>query len=135
MNHKTCNFGEHLTIDGYGGSYEKLNDKKQVLRCLDDLPKKLGMKKLAKSVICSVPDNQKKDPGGWSGFIVVAESHISVHTFPRRGFVSADVYTCKEGMDCDYITKYFEDLFDLKDVETHFLKRGTHYPVENIHKN
>jgi len=30
-------FGEHLMIDGYGGDYEKLNDEKLVLRCLDEL--------------------------------------------------------------------------------------------------
>lgn len=43
----TCNFGEHVTIDGYGGDFTRLNDKSLVLQCLDDLPFKLDMHKLA----------------------------------------------------------------------------------------
>lgn len=32
-------FGEHLMIDGYGGSPEKLNDEELVRQCLDELPR------------------------------------------------------------------------------------------------
>lgn len=130
---KRYNFGEHLTIDGYGGSLEKLNDKALVFKCLDELTELLKMKKLIEPQICFAPDNHKSDPGGWSGFVIIAESHISIHTFPRRGFVSIDVYSCKSGMDKKFITDYFIKKFDLKDIETHFLKRGTKYPVKDIY--
>ena len=104
MNNKNYyNFGEHLMIDGYGGKEEKLNDNNLVMRCLDELPKMMGMKKLSKPQVFSAPDNFKKDPGGWSGFVVVMESHISIHTFPKRGFVSIDVYTCKNGLFSKFI--------------------------------
>jgi S-adenosylmethionine decarboxylase len=129
---KTINFGEHLTIDGYGGNSDKLNDRKLVMACLNDLPAKLGMNKLSEPVVYSAPDNGLKDPGGWSGFVVIAESHISIHTFPKRGFVSADVYTCKNGIDKRYVTDYFKEAFDLKDVEDNFIKRGTRYPADNL---
>ncbi len=127
------NFGEHLTIDGYKGNFEKLNNKEIVLSCLNDLPELLGMKKLAKAQVYFANSNDLKDPGGWSGFVVIAESHISVHTFPKRGFVSIDVYTCKNGMDKDFIFKYFIEKFELKDIETNFIIRGTKYPVANIY--
>ncbi len=123
-------FGEHITIDGYGGSFEKLNDKELILNCLNGLPERLGMKKLALPVVYDAPDNDKKDPGGWSGFVVIAESHISIHTFPAKGFVSADVYTCKNGMDTDFILSYFKEKFELKDVEHHFIKRGLRYETK-----
>lgn len=133
MSGKRYNFGEHLTIDGYGGSLEKLNDKALVFKCLNELIELLKMKKLLEPVVCFAPDNQKSDPGGWSGFVIIAESHISIHTFPRRGFVSIDVYSCKSGMDKKFIADYFIKKFDLKDLETHFLKRGTKYPVKDIY--
>ena len=120
-------FGEHIMIDGYDGDYEKLNDKEFVLECLNELPKKLDMHKLAEPSIYFAPGNDKKDPGGWSGFVVIAESHISIHTFPANGFLSADVYTCKNGMDLEFILSYFKDKFDLKDIEHNFIKRGTKY--------
>lgn len=133
MKKNYCNFGEHLTIDGYKGNFGKLNDKDIILGCLNDLPEILGMKKLAEPQIYSAPDNGIKDPGGWSGFVIIAESHISIHTFPKRGFVSIDVYTCKSEMDKKFIFKYFIEKFELKDIETNFIKRGTKYPLNNIY--
>jgi len=129
---KTCNFGEHLTIDGYGGNPEKLNNREIVLKLLSDLPEKTGMHKIIEPVMTEFPGNDLKDPGGFSGFVMIAESHISVHTFPQRQFVSMDVYTCKNGMDKDFICQYIKDLFELEDLEVNFIKRGTKYPVDNI---
>lgn len=129
---KTIQFGEHVTIDGYGGSPELLNNQETVSFVLSDLPKKLGMKTLSTPMVVSAPDNGIKDPGGWSGFVIIAESHISIHTFPKRRFVSADVYTCRNGVDVQKIITYFTETFKLSDVESNFLKRGTRYPAENL---
>ncbi|MEN9621750.1 MAG: hypothetical protein RLZZ67_184 [Candidatus Parcubacteria bacterium] len=129
---KTINFGEHLTIDGYGGDKNKLNDKDLVLQCLNQLPELLGMHKLSNPEIYFAKGNNEKDPGGWSGFVVIEESHVSVHTFPARGFVSADVYTCQNGLNTEYILQYFRHLFELKDIESNFIKRGTRYPISDV---
>lgn len=127
-----CNFGEHLTVDGYGGDQQKLFDKKLVLGCLEELTELLGMEKLSNPQVYLAPGNSEKDPGGWSGFIVIAESHISIHTFPARGFLTADVYSCKNGMDRELVVRYFKKKFDLEEIEENFIKRGTRYPVKNI---
>lgn len=120
-------FGEHLTIDGYHGSYDKLNDQALVLECLNDLPEKLGMHKLSEPMVYFAKGNDKKDPGGWSGFVVIEESHISIHTFPAKGFVSADVYTCQNGLDTAFILDYFKHQFALTEIEDNFIKRGLNY--------
>lgn len=126
-------FGEHVTVDGYSGDESLLNNESVVTSCLNDLPGLLGMKKLSTPVVYFAKGNDTKDPGGWTGMVVIEESHISIHTFPKRGFVSADVYTCKNGMDGEYIIQYFKEKFGLKDVESNFLKRGTRYPSGNIY--
>lgn len=126
-------FGEHLTLDGYGGNEALLDNKEVVLECLDNLPELLGMHKMSEPQVYHSDGNDIKDPGGWTGVVVIAESHISVHTFPKRGFVSADVYTCKNGMDNDFIIKFFQEKFELKNIETHFIERGKNYPAENIY--
>jgi S-adenosylmethionine decarboxylase len=128
-------FGEHLMIDGYRGDKDLLNDKDLVLDFLTNLPGILGMHALAEPQIVLAPDNDKKDPGGWSGFVIIAESHISIHTFPRRGFVSADVYTCKNGLDQKQIETLFVEKFKLQEVEINFVMRGIKYPAENIHED
>lgn len=126
-------FGEHLMIDGYGGDFERLNDRKLVFKCLDELPKRIDMKKFAEPSVYWAKPNGKKDPGGWTGFVVIQESHISIHTFPKRGFLSADVYTCKNGLDVDFVLTYFKKLFSLQEVERNFIQRGVKYPKESIY--
>lgn len=114
-------------LDGYLGNYKRLNDKKLILQCLNELPEILGMHKLSKAVIHEATDNGKKDPGGWSGFVVIAESHISIHTFPKNGFVTIDAYTCKNGLDIDFIVNHFVKKFKLKETEINFVQRGKKY--------
>lgn len=128
----TCNFGVHLMIDGYGGNPSKLNDGKRVFNFLDTLPEKTDMHKITEPLIKSFEGNEIKDPGGYSGFVMIAESHISIHTFPARKFVSIDVYTCKSEMDKEFIVDYVKKEFDLEEVEVNYVKRGTRYPVRNI---
>ena len=129
---ETCNFGEHLMLDGYGSDYDKLNTEELVRKALTELPERIKMTRLSEPYVFEAADNQIKDPGGWSGIVVIAESHISVHTFPARKFVSIDVYTCRNGLDKEFIKNYFKELFELKDIEENFVKRGTRYPVKNV---
>jgi S-adenosylmethionine decarboxylase len=127
-------FGVHLTLDGYGGCQHLLGDGDHVLACLNDLPERLGMHKLAEPSLVELGDHSPKDPGGVSGFVMIAESHISIHTFPLRGFVSADVYTCQNSLDTDQICRYFADAFALQDLEINLVRRGTRYPQRNIYE-
>src|SRR3989344_3378728 len=115
-------FGEHLTIDGYGGEKELLDDKKLVLKVLSELPLAIWMNKMAEPSVYQALSNGKKDPGGWTGFVVIQESHISIHTFPARGFLTADVYTCRNGIDVEFVVDYFKKTFQLQDIEQNFIK-------------
>jgi S-adenosylmethionine decarboxylase proenzyme len=42
-----------------------------------------------------VPDG----PAGLTGVVLLAESHLAVHTWPERGAVTLDVYVCNAGAD------------------------------------
>jgi len=124
----TQHFGEHIMIDGYGGAFAKLNSRELVASCLSELPRKLMMSPLSEPQVYWAEGNGKKDPGGWSGFVVIAESHISIHTFPTRAFVSIDVYSCRNGLPVNDIIAYFVDKFSLLEVEKNFINRGTRFP-------
>jgi len=73
-----------------------------------------------------------KDSGGYSGFVMIVESHISIHTFPKKKFVSIDAYTCRDEMDKDTAVKYFKEMFDLEDTEVRFFKRGLKFPRQDL---
>lgn len=64
-----------------------------------------------KSANLTVVDNKfhKFDPIGISGVIVLAESHIAIHTWPEYQFVAIDVFTCGQAINprivCETIAK------------------------------
>ena len=126
-------FGEHVTYDGYGGDPDLLDNRAEVEIALTDLVGVLNMTLLGGPEIYLASAREGKDPGGWTGTVVLQESHISVHTFPARGFVSADVYTCQNGLDVDTIRRHFRHRFSISDDEVNFLKRGTRYPDRDLY--
>lgn len=129
---RTAHFGEHFTLDGYGGDPARLDDAERVRAALVALCERIGMRPLAPPLVVAAPDNRLKDPGGWSGVLLILESHITIHTFPRRRFLTSDVYSCKEGMDVAAISAFLRRRFRLQDVETHLLIRGVRYPAHNL---
>ena len=126
-------FGEHVTYDGYKADPARLDSREAVLTSLRDLPAELGMRILAGPEVHFAPSNNGKDPGGWTGAVILHESHITVHTFPGRGFVSADVYTCQNGIDVDGVRDFFRARFGASDDEVNHLRRGLRYPGHDLH--
>jgi S-adenosylmethionine decarboxylase len=55
---------------------------------------------------------------------MIAESHISIHTFPADRFVSIDVYTCQNQLDSQAVIAYFTEAFKLEETETNEVIRG-----------
>lgn len=128
---KNIPFGLHLMLDAYNCDPKPLNDKNLVYNILDILPDKIGMKKLMKPYVLFAEGNSKRDPGGWSGFVMIQESHISLHTFIKRRFITADVYSCKD-FNAKIVIEYFKKAFKTKDVGSNVEVRGKKYPSENI---
>jgi S-adenosylmethionine decarboxylase len=64
-----------------------------------------------------------EEDAGVSGFVIIAESHISIHTFPRRNYVNVDIFSCKS-FDCDRALADVKTLFGLTDAKTWLLNRG-----------
>lgn len=129
---KELHFGVHFMVDGYNAPKEKLEDKNLLVECLKKLPEKMGMYALTDPLVVEVGPNNKKDPGGLSGFVIIAESHISFHTFPARGFVSIDVYTCADELDTEGFLTEFKNLFQFTDQDSHYIQRGMSYPEKNF---
>ena len=50
----------------------------------------------------------KFDPEGYTFLFLLSESHLSVHTFPERKYLSFDLYTCREYIDNSTYMKIFE---------------------------
>lgn len=121
-------------LDGYGADPETLKDINKLTSLLNTIPAGMNMHPISEPLVVEVGPQNRKDPGGVSGFVLIAESHISFHTFPNRGFITVDVYTCQNEMDTDKLTSFFVDGFKLKDQDTKVVPRGTRYPTDDITK-
>ena len=112
----------HLVIDGYGCDPGQLADMEHVRRFLDAYPDAIGMTKIS---VPSVQTYRGPVPEDWgvSGFVIIAESHISVHTFPDRAYVNVDVFSCKE-FDAERALKEIRALFTMTKSNHWVLNRG-----------
>ncbi len=116
----------HLTIDGFGGNRELLSDETLVRQLLDRYPGDINMTKIAPPFVYRYV-GEKPEDWGVSGFVLIAESHIAVHTFPERGYVWLDVFSCKE-FDTDIATDQIVEAFGLESIKKQVLERGLEYP-------
>jgi len=132
MRARTEQFGIHIMIDGYNAPRQLLANRVYLWSLLEDLPKLIGMHSIAEPQLVEVGELNPKDPGGLSGFVMIAESHISFHTFPARGFITMDLYTCQSGIDRDWVIDLLKTSFALKDADVFVQERGMRYPVENL---
>ena len=74
----------HLAVDGFGADQEKLTDEGLILRFLEEYPETLGMKKISLPQV-HVYRGPVHEDWGISGFVLIAESHISIQ-FRNRIF-------------------------------------------------
>jgi S-adenosylmethionine decarboxylase len=64
------------------------------------------------------------DPVGVSGVLLIAESHVSVHTWPEDAFVAVDIFTCGEEMDAEIAIDVLTQGFRAAQVDVKVLLRG-----------
>jgi S-adenosylmethionine decarboxylase len=80
--------GQHVLIDAWGVPSEVCNDKNFLLTTL------IEAAKLVKSTIISHDSKQFNDPPGATAFVMLDESHFSIHTYSEFGMLAADLFTC-----------------------------------------
>lgn len=118
-------------LDCYECDGKAVRDMNTVYRLLDELPPFIGMTKITKPYVFFHQDRPGEEPGV-TGFVVIAESHIAVHTFPARGnYLTLDVYSCKE-FDRKKAVAFVKKLFHPKLVEEEFVERGKRNKVNAI---
>ena len=116
----------HITIDGFGGNPAQLADEALVRELLDRYPDEIGMTRISVPHVFAYHGDKPED-WGVSGFVLIAESHIAVHTFPEHGQVWVDIFSCKGFDEIPAIDKIV-DAFSLQSTRVHKLERGLEYP-------
>ena len=91
MNHV---FGKHYLLELIGCEAEVIADVASVESAM------LAAARASNATILSQAFHQF-DPHGVSGFLFIAESHFSIHTWPEAGYAAVDIFTCGVAMNAD----------------------------------
>ncbi len=85
---------QHLVVDGFVDDPARLGAIEPIFDLLNSLPDQIGMTKIIQPYVFRyhgvVPDDW-----GVTGMVIIAESHISIHTFPEHKRFHMDVFSCK----------------------------------------
>lgn len=112
----------HVIIDGHGGDPDQLSDENVVRVILDEVPGLMGMSKITQPKVLRYVGSKPED-WGVSGFVMIAESHISMHTFPERRLIWADVFSCKD-FDPTPVLDAIKKQFSLRQMDVQSLPRN-----------
>ncbi|WP_141505052.1 adenosylmethionine decarboxylase [Paenibacillus luteus] len=85
-------YGRHVAVDAWGIAFEHLNEADLLLAQMVQAAEASG------ATVLSVQSKQF-EPQGATVLVLLSESHMSIHTYPEKGFAALDCYTCGETVD------------------------------------
>ncbi|GEM_PF-239560 len=123
---KILEVGMHLILDGYCHDSLVIGNLNEVHRFLDEFPEEMSMTKVLPPYVFQYQSTSPQD-SGISGIVIIAESHISIHTFPSRNYLSVDIFSCKP-FDAEKAVQRLTDYFNLVEYNYQVFDRGIEYP-------
>ena len=121
---KLTHQSKHLLLELYRCDCEKLNDE-SFLRCILN-----RASKLANATVLNLISN-KFEPQGVTAIALLAESHISIHTWPESNYSAVDIFTCGQNMLPELASQY---LIESLKAEEHFLRVIERNPPSKVLK-
>ena len=114
---------KHFLLELYRCDCEKLNDE-SFLRCTLDNAAKLANAKVLHLI------SNKFEPQGVTAIALLAESHLSIHTWPESNYSAVDIFTCGQNMKPEIACKF---LIEALIAEEHLLRVINRNPPLTAH--
>ena len=121
---KLSHQSKHFLLELYRCDREKLNDE-CFLRCILN-----RAAKLANATVLNLISN-KFEPQGVTAIALLAESHISIHTWPESNYSAVDIFTCGQNMMPELASQY---LIESLIAEEHYLRVIERNPPPSVLK-
>lgn len=110
-------FGRHVAVDTWGVDFELLNSAEFLQAQMVEAAEACG------ATVLSVQSKQF-EPQGATVLVLLSESHLSIHTYPERGFAAIDCYTCGETVDPQLAIDYLVSVLKPEKCYAKKLVRG-----------
>jgi S-adenosylmethionine decarboxylase len=111
-------FGRHVLADVWGVDFNKINDIEFLKEHMYEAAEKSGATILAMNYEVFIPH-------GVTILILLSESHLSIHTYPEKGFAAIDGYTCGEDVDPEVAVDYLLSILEPERIYSSKIIRGT----------
>ncbi|MEW6439670.1 MAG: adenosylmethionine decarboxylase [bacterium] len=121
--------GRQLIVELYGCDTTLLDDPSRLEIVLTEAIHRSGATIIR-------PFFHQFSPHGVSGVIVIAESHVAIHTWPEYGYGAVDIFTCGDQVRLDFIFDHIRTELRAQNVSVMEVQRGTLQlaPAEMRHK-
>ncbi|NGP89894.1 adenosylmethionine decarboxylase [Fodinibius halophilus] len=109
--------GRHILVELYNCDNEKINDVAYIESSM------LAATRASGATIIS-HNFHKFSPHGVSGVVVIAESHVSIHSWPEYNYAAIDIFTCGDTIDPMIIRDTLKKDFQAETISSREIKRG-----------
>jgi len=120
---------KHLLLELYNCNFDKLDDE-SFLRCSLN-----NAAKLANAKVLNLISN-KFEPQGVTAIALLAESHLSIHTWPELRYSAIDIFTCGRNMNPEVASNYLIEVLMAKEHLLRIIRRNppkiTHDQIRTI---
>ena len=113
MNH----LGTHFMVELYGCDTKTIGDVDAIEEIM------VAAATMAKAKIIDKKFHTFS-PHGVSGVVIIAESHLVIHTWPEHGYCAVDIFTCGDRIDNAAALNVFEKRLNSKHSSAMEIKRG-----------
>ena len=107
---------KHILFDLKGCPADLLDDARHVRNSL------FHASLISNSKILKI-DYHEFTPQGVTGFALLAESHISIHTWPEKGVAKCDIFTCSDKGLPEHAVEYMKEAFKATEVTSQEYER------------
>lgn len=115
--------GRHILVEFYKCDTEIMNNRELIEKEMN------RSAELAGATIVS-SNFHNFNPYGVSGVVVIAESHLTIHTWPEYGYAAIDLFTCGEDVNPWIAFDYLKEKFKCSSSSTIEMKRGQLTDIE-----
>ncbi|MFP3254842.1 MAG: adenosylmethionine decarboxylase [Thermoplasmata archaeon] len=116
--------GIHIIADFYGVDKDKITYVEQIKPIFEETVRYAGLTKISS-------DYYQFKPKGCSGIVLIAESHLSFHTWPEHELITLDIYTCGDPKQAYLALEFLERALSPKKTSQMIIERGTEVQEEN----
>ena len=120
--------GRHLLLELFDCDFDAIGNLEAVKAALIEAAKR------AQATIVDVVFHEF-NPFGVSGVVVIAESHLSIHTWPEYRYAAVDIFSCGDVLQPEVAASYLVEQFGAERTSVVELQRGAFFnprvPIQN----